>query len=285
MALTTSLLRAIDAFRLVLAALLLLPAVPASADWLALDAVVATPESAGPIHLQRSALEAAYATEADPRRRAVLAGNLERWRDLPARLGRRHIFVNAASQEVELWENGALVGSWPAIVGTPRTPTPSFSTDATGVNINPWWYIPQSIVREGIGAMVRNSPAVARQRGYVVVNGSYRQRPGPGNALGRMKLVMPNRHAIYLHDTPARQLFEEERRLFSHGCIRVADAMGFAATLLGMDRAAFEAAVAEGDTRTLQLAEPVPVHIGYFTAVADGNGGVRFLEDIYGRDG
>lgn len=270
---------------LLLGTLMLLSAPPAAADWLALDEVVATPEAAGPIHLQRSTLEAALATERDPAKRAVLRANLDRWRDLPGRLGRRHIFVNAASQEVELWENGRLVDRWAAIVGTPRTQTPSFSAEVTGVNLNPWWYVPASIAREGIAAMVRNNPAEARRRGYVYANGSYRQRPGPSNALGRMKLVMPNSHAVYLHDTPSRQLFDRAQRAYSHGCIRVQDAMGFAATLLGTDTASLEAERADGRTRTMPLAAPVPVHIGYFTAVADGEGGVRYLDDIYGRDG
>ncbi|MCA1748020.1 MAG: L,D-transpeptidase family protein [Sphingomonadales bacterium] len=280
-----SLLPALRLFRWLLAPLLLLVAAPVQADWLALDEVVATPESQGPIHLQRSALEAALATERDPRRRAILRANLDRWRALPGRLGRRHIFVNAASQQVELWEDGRLAGRWAAIVGTPRTPTPSFSAEVSGVNLNPWWYIPQSIVRESVGALVRNRPAEAQRLGYVVSDGGYRQRPGPSNALGRMKLVMPNNHAVFLHDTPSRRLFAEEQRAYSHGCIRVEDAMGFAAVLLGTDKSSLEAERADGRTRTVPLAEPVPVHIGYFTAVADAAGGVRYLDDIYGRDG
>lgn len=283
--LTTSLSRTDLLLGMLAAALLLFSATPATAEWLALDEVVATSESEGPIHLQRSALEAALATERDPRRRAILRTNLDRWRELPGRLGRRHIFVNAASQQVELWEDGRLAGRWAAIVGTPSTPTPSFSAEVTGVNLNPWWYIPRSIASEGIGALVRNNPAEARRRGYIYADGGYRQRPGPGNALGRMKLVMPNPHAVFLHDTPSRRLFAEEQRAFSHGCIRVEDAMGFAATLLGTDRASLEAERADGRTRTLPLGESVPVHIGYFTAVAGEDGGVRYLDDIYGRDG
>ncbi len=259
-------------------------AAPVAAQWLRPDQVVISTESYGAIHPYRAALEAAYSTETDPGRLAVLRNNLDRWRDLPAALGRRHVMVNIVAQEVVLWEDNAVVGRWPVIVGRRQTPTEIFSTEITGVNLNPWWYIPQSIVRESIGALVRNSPAEARRRGYVVSNGSYRQRPGPNNALGRMKLVMPNDHAIYLHDTPSQHLFGEDRRTFSHGCIRVEDALGFAATLLGTTRAAIEAQVASGETRTLSLAEPLPVHIVYFTAVPQADGSIRYFDDFYGRD-
>jgi len=259
-------------------------AMPASARWLGPDDVVVTARSYGPIHPYRAAVEAAFGAETDPARRAILAANLDRWRALPPQLGQRHLLVNVPEQEVVLWENGVPVARWRAIVGRPRTPSVSFSTEITGVNLNPWWYVPQSIVRESVGALVRNNPAEARRRGYVASGGSYRQRPGPGNALGRMKLVMPNSHAIYLHDTPARHLFDQDARALSHGCIRVQDAIGFAARLAGVSRAEMEAMAANGQTRTVPLAEPVPVHITYFTAVPGQADQLRYLDDIYGRD-
>ncbi|NNC73320.1 MAG: L,D-transpeptidase family protein [Sphingomonadaceae bacterium] len=269
---------------LLVAALLAAFAAPASAQWLAPADVVVTPRGNGPINPDRAAAEAAYGAASDPARQAALAANLDRWREMPAQLGQRHLWVNVPAQEVVLVEYGRAVGRWNVIVGRPTTPTVSFSTEVTGVNLNPWWYVPQSIVRESIGALVRNRPAEARRRGYVVSNGSYRQRPGPGNALGRMKLVMPNNHAIYLHDTPSRHLFDRENRTFSHGCIRVEDAMGFAATLLGLERQELEAMAADGRTQTVNLAEPIPVHITYFTAVEGQGGEAELLDDIYGRD-
>lgn len=269
---------------MVLAALLGMGAMPATAQWLGPDDVVLTARSYGPIHPYRAAVEAAYGFETDPARRAILAANLERWRALPAQLGQRHLMVNVPEQEVVLWENGVPVARWDVIIGRPRTPTVSFSAEVSGVNLNPSWYVPQSIVRESVGALVRNNPAEARRRGYVVSGSSYRQRPGPGNALGRMKLVMPNSHAIYLHDTPARHLFEREERAFSHGCIRVRDAMGFAARLAGVTRTELETMAADGQTRTVPLARPVPVHITYFTAVPGPDNKLRYLNDIYGRD-
>ena len=99
-----------------------------------------------------------------------------------------------------------------------------------------------------------------------------------------MKLVMPNPFNIYLHDTPSKSLFAKPVRAFSHGCVRVSDALGFAATLLGEDRAAVDARVATGETTTVSLAAAMPVYIAYFTAGLDPNGQVAFYPDIYARD-
>jgi murein L,D-transpeptidase YcbB/YkuD len=115
-----------------------------------------------------------------------------------------------------------------------------------------------------------------------------RQPPGPRNALGRLKIEMPNQWAIYLHDTPAQSLFDRPVRAFSHGCIRTQYVRDFAADLLeqtgGWDRAAIDAAIGRGQTRTISLATPVPVYIAYFTAAATTDGNIVTYPDIYGRD-
>ena len=178
------------------------------------------------------------------------------------------------------------------LVGTTRTPTNIFSTTVSGVIVNPWWEIPTSIANESVAAMVRNNPRAAAARGYVFEQGRYRQRPGPGNSLGQMKLVMPNDHAIFLHDTPSRGLFANPARAYSHGCVRVNQALDFVTALLrvraGWDRAATDAAVATGRTETLTLPEPIPVYISYFTVApftaADGSNPLRHYADIYGHD-
>lgn len=111
--------------------------------------------------------------------------------------------------------------------------------------------------------------------------------PGDNNALGRMKLVMPNPYSVFLHDTSNRELFGEERRAFSHGCIRVDRALSFAATLLardGWDMAQVNEVVASGKTRTIDLSDHIPLYVTYFTAEPAPSGDIRFLEDIYGRD-
>lgn len=233
-----------------------------------------------------SALAAVYRAETDASRRAAIARNMERWRWMPRRLGADHVIVNTARFEAQLWRGGSKAGTWRVIVGKRSTPTPVFEATIEGVILNPWWEIPASIVRESVGGLVRRNPAAARARGYVWSNGRYRQRPGPSNALGQMKLVMPNRYSVYMHDTPNKALFAEDVRAFSHGCIRTDDAIGYAATLLEgiKTRSQVDAIVASGKTTQIAIAKPIPVYITYFTAVGDGEGGVSLLDDIYNRD-
>ncbi len=232
------------------------------------------------------ALRKALAVETDPQKRAIIALNMERWRWMPLYLGESYLIVNAASFEVTLWKQHEKIGSWPVIVGKTKTPTPVFDAKVSGVILNPWWEIPSSIVAEGIGAMVRNRPATARRNGYVFQNGRYRQRPGPGNALGLMKLIMPNSYSVYLHDTSNRKLFANDIRAYSHGCVRVGEAIGFAKTLLASDHSgeAIDEILDAGDTKTLNMTESIPIYIAYFTAEGTDNAGVIFHPDIYRRD-
>jgi murein L,D-transpeptidase YcbB/YkuD len=239
-----------------------------------------------PRHPDYAALRTAYAAEANPAKRTQIARNLERWRWLPHDLGRDFVLVNAAAFEAQYWRDGARVGTWKVIVGKPASPTPVFSATIGGVILNPWWDIPANIVRESVGALVRRNPALARQRGYVWGGGRYRQRPGANNALGRMKLIMPNPYSVYLHDTPNKALFDKEVRAFSHGCVRVGDALGFAATLLEgvKTRDQIDQLVAGTENVAVDLAHPVPVYLTYFTAAVRGDGQFALLPDIYGRD-
>ena len=240
-----------------------------------------------PSHPHYQRLLEAWSQETDPARRQVLALNLARWRWLPTQLGDRYLLVNIASQQLTMWQGGVVTGRWRIIVGKPATRTPVFTTQVTGVVLNPWWEIPSSIAAEGIGSFVRRSPAAARARGYVYQNGRYRQMPGDNNALGRMKLVMPNPYSVFLHDTSNRELFSKDRRFFSHGCMRVDRALSFAAVLLarnGWDLEKVEEEVATDKTQTIPLAAPLPLYVTYFTAEPSLSGGVRFLEDVYRRD-
>ncbi|WP_338468294.1 L,D-transpeptidase family protein [Novosphingobium sp. ZN18A2] len=233
-----------------------------------------------------AALRRAYAAETDEKRRATIGKNMERWRWMPRSLGPDHVLVNAAAFQARLTRGGKPDGSWRVIVGKTSTPTPVFHTDITGVIFNPWWEVPASIVRESVGALVRRHPATARARGYVVQNGRYRQAPGPNNALGQMKLVMPNRFSVFMHDTPNRTLFERENRALSHGCVRTDDAIGYAATLLQgvKTREEIDAIVESRKTTQVDLARPMPLYIAYFTAGTDAGGAVVTYKDIYKRD-
>lgn len=225
--------------------------------------------------------------------RELLRANLERWRWMPRDLGSRYLLVNVPAFTVDLVENGWSITQHRIIVGKTSTPTPQFSTTVTGVILNPWWNVPQSIIRESVGRLVRNNPARARAQGYVVISRTgggiqVRQQPGPTNSLGQMKLVMPNPFTVYLHDTPAKTLFEKPVRTFSHGCIRVDKAFDLAALLLrdvpGWDRAAIDRTVETRATTTISLRAPMPVYVAYFTAMPDGAGGIARFDDIYDRD-
>lgn len=239
-----------------------------------------------PRHPDYAALKAAYAAETVPSRKARIALNLDRWRWMPLELGPRYVFVNVPAFEAQLIETGKPARVWPVVVGKLSTPTPVLSAQVSGVIYNPWWEVPESIIRESVGALMRGSPAVAAARGYVMDQGRIRQKPGPGNALGQMKLAMPNPLAIYLHDTPSKRHFALPVRAYSHGCIRVGNALDFAATLLegSIPRAKADAIVKSGQTQMVALKAPIPVYIAYFTVTRDASGKLRFLNDLYGRD-
>lgn len=240
-----------------------------------------------PQHPDYALLRDAYRVETDPQRKQLLASNMERWRWMPLSLGQDYLLVNAAAFQATRWRADQRVGTWRVITGKPGSPTPVFSATITGVNLNPWWNVPANIVRESVGSLIRRSPATARARGYVWGGGSVRQKPGPQNALGQMKLVMPNRYSVYLHDTPNRELFDREVRTFSHGCVRVGDALGLAQNLLegARTRAEIDALVTSGKSITIPLVRPVPVYIAYFTAGSAVDGSLAFYPDVYGRDG
>lgn len=235
-----------------------------------------------PTHPQYAELKMVLATTRDQEVADKVRVNLDRWRWLPRDLGKRYVIVNVPAYTVALVENGNVIARHRAVVGKPATSTPQLSAIATGVIFNPWWEVPQSI-----------APEVRGKKGYVTVkNGDkirYRQPPGPANSLGRMKVVMPNNYAIYLHDTPAKTLFKHDARAFSHGCIRTQDALGFAEALLGnplWDKAAIDKAIAAGKTVQADATTPTPVYITYFTAAAKrDNQGVLSYKDLYDRDG
>jgi murein L,D-transpeptidase YcbB/YkuD len=162
----------------------------------------------------------------------------------------------------------------------------------TGVIFNPPWNVPQSIVAESVGSLVRNSPATARARGYTwsYSGGALRvtQQPGPQNALGQMKLDMPNPYTVYLHDTPSKALFDQEQRALSHGCIRTDKPFDLAEQLLrdaGWNRAMIDDAVAKRRTQRVALAQPLPVYVIYMPAYVAADGSVSYFGDPYSLNG
>jgi murein L,D-transpeptidase YcbB/YkuD len=235
-----------------------------------------------PSHPQYAALKGLLGdVSVDSKTRDRIRINLDRWRWLPRDLGSKYVIVNVPAYTVAIVENGQTLNRRRAVAGALKTPTPQLSAVITGAIFNPWWEVPSSI-----------AASVAGKKGYVSVpNGKgvrWRQPPGPGNALGRVKLVMGNPYAIYLHDTNAKNLFNKQARAYSHGCIRTENAVGFAETLLEgteWDHARVSQTVASGKSVQANLAAPVPVYIVYFTVAATNDGPPMSYADMYGRDG
>jgi murein L,D-transpeptidase YcbB/YkuD len=231
----------------------------------------------------KNALSLASPTDAESISKVRL--NMDRWRWLPRDLGSRYIIVNVPGQHATLGENSVTRWKHRAIAGAVKTPTPQLSENATGVILNPWWEVPKSLAGD-----------VAGKRGYVAVKGKdgkvqrWRQPPGPGNALGKIKFVMQNPHAIYLHDTNNRGLFDARARFLSHGCIRTEHILDLAAELLSDDGGEYNEAkinevLASGKTVQANFVKPVPVYIVYFSTAALTDGQLVQYKDLYGRDG
>jgi murein L,D-transpeptidase YcbB/YkuD len=234
-----------------------------------------------PTHPQYAGLRSLLAETKDKALADKIRLNMDRWRWLPRDLGKKYVIVNVPAYTVALVENGQTLDRRRAVAGALKTPTPSLNATITGAIFNPWWEVPSSI-----------APEVAGKKGYVRVPAGegkfrYRQPPGPSNALGKMKLVMGNPHAIFLHDTNAKNLFNRQLRAFSHGCIRTEDAVGFAATLLDgteWSREKVNQTVASGKTVQANTAQPIPVYIVYFTVAATSDGPPASYADLYSRD-
>ena len=238
-----------------------------------------------PVHPQYRGLKRALAQtpESETATRALIRTNLERWRWMPRGLGERHVIVNVPAFTAALVQDGRVVVRHRTVVGAVRTPTPQLNATIRAVTFNPWWHVPQSIIRE-MGGRFGADYEVTRNGNQI----SARQQPGPRNSLGRVKIEMPNDHAIYLHDTPAQALFSRPVRAFSHGCIRTQNVRDFAAQLLAptgaWGRPRIDQAIAAGRTVSANLAQPIPVYIAYFTAAATDNGEIVRYNDVYGRD-
>ena len=215
-----------------------------------------------------------------------IRATLERCRWVMHDLPDRFVLVNIAAFTAYLMENGGPVWDTAVVVGTPYTKTPVFRADMTYVVINPTWTVPASIVRKEIRPGMRRDRRYLEKKGMQEVDGQIVQKPGARNALGRIKLMFPNPHSVYLHDTPSKSYFNETTRTFSHGCVRVQKPFELAERVLDDPQWSTQAIldqVATGKTRTVRLKRPIPVLLLYWTAtVRDGR--TYFLPDVYGRD-
>ena len=253
---------------------------------LAGQGIAATLDGLLPNHPQYGSLKNALA-KADPKDSATVGKirlNMDRWRWLPRDLGSRYIIVNVPGEHATLVENSVTRWKRRAIAGAVKTPTPQLAVQATGVVLNPWWEVPPSLSRE-----------VAGKAGYVAVkrkDGSvqrWRQPPGPGNALGKIKFTMYNPQNIYLHDTNNRGLFDARSRFLSHGCIRTEHVLDLAAELLSDDggdwsREKIDGILESKKTVSASFVKPVPVYIVYFSIAALNDGSIVKYTDLYKRD-
>jgi murein L,D-transpeptidase YcbB/YkuD len=238
--------------------------------------------------------------------------NLERWRSMPDDLGARHILVNIPEFHLLARENGQTVLDMRVVVGKRGDETPSLSSRMTHVVLSPYWNIPESIVADETLPAVERDPAYLTRHNIEIVRtaGSrpeivdptsvdwadtqslkrllFRQRPGSANALGLVKFMFPNAYDVYIHDTPADRLFNRVGRTFSHGCVRIEDPIGLARYVLRdqprWTEPALYAAMHGGAEQHVRLTTAIPVHIAYFTAWVDEQGGLHFRNDVYGYD-
>jgi murein L,D-transpeptidase YcbB/YkuD len=236
--------------------------------------------------------------------------NLERTRWVFRDLESRFMVVNIAGFEAYMMDNGQVVWDSRVQVGKPYRKTPVFKEKMTYLVLSPTWTVPPTILKEDVIPKIRKNPSYLAENNMVLLDRAgqqvelstidlesirpnnfpytVRQEPGPKNALGRIKFMLPNKHAVYLHDTPNRSLFNRAERTTSSGCIRVQKPITLAATLLGdpvaWNEAKIEERIARAQNETVNLKNPVMVYLMYWTGVPDGKGDARFFSDVYSRD-
>jgi murein L,D-transpeptidase YcbB/YkuD len=215
--------------------------------------------------------------------------------------------VNIPEFMYRLVNRGKVVSEDRIVSGSPKNPTPIFSDEMETVVFNPYWYVPQSILTKEILPVIQNSPDYLLRNNLEVVwlgrrtvdpymvdwqqvnptKVTLRQTPGPGNALGQVKFLFPNKHSVYMHDTPTKQLFDKPVRAYSHGCMRVRNPLTLAKILLsdqGWNDDRIERTLASGTDDHIKLTKRLPVHITYFTAWVDDSGELKGFRDVYGYD-
>lgn len=242
--------------------------------------------------------------------------NMERWRWMPAELGSFYVWDSIPEQMTHVFDGGKVVLSEKIVVGKLSSPTPIFSADMKYVIFHPSWGVPPGMKQHELAPQLRNTgggwfsskplaSSVLKAHGLRVTRGGvpvdpdaidwtqasitnfeFEQAPGPTNVLGRVKFRFPNKHDVYMHDTPERHLFGGSVRAFSHGCMRVQNPMHLAEVLLAHDKGWSVDEVKQYERRggEIALATPIPVHVTYFTVTVDDDGKVAAKPDLYGLD-
>lgn len=236
----------------------------------------------------------------DKVQKVVVAMEQARW--LPADFGPRYVFINQAAFRVYYHENGQEQFSMRAVVGAKAHQTFFFENQIQTVEFNPYWGVPQSIIINEMLPHLRQDPSYLDRLGYeVTVNGKavpsasvnwfgsvqnigVRQPPSSDNALGDLKILFPNAHAIYMHDTPAKSFFNRDMRALSHGCVRLQEPRKMAAAVLGISQQEVDARIAGGKNEAVKVPSKFPVYVAYFTAWPNKDGHVEYFADVYDRD-
>jgi murein L,D-transpeptidase YcbB/YkuD len=235
-----------------------------------------------------------------------IVANMERWRWEPDQFGDFHVEVNIPEFTVWIMKDGVPVHTTRVVVGRPQNQTPIFSDEIQNIVVNPYWNVPPSIATNEIKPHLIANPYYLDSQNMEMLAGgkvisaagidwtttninnySIRQKPGPGNALGKIKFLFPNEHDVYLHDTPSKSLFSRAFRAYSHGCVRVQNPMDFAGALIETNPELTLAAIEsmEGPKeRWVTLQNHIPVHLMYFTLRVDKDGTIRSYGDVYGHN-
>lgn len=244
-----------------------------------------------------------------PVTRADIIANMERWRWMPRDLGAFNVMVNIPEYRLAIQRNGQEEYATRVVVGSIKNQTPIFSDNIRHVVVNPYWNVPSSIIKGEVAPAVLNNPGyIDRQNMDLLYNGTpvspwqvdwsqvsasnfpfrVRQRPGPGNSLGQIKFLFPNKHDVYLHDTPSKGLFSRAARALSHGCVRVQNPMEFADALMAneskISRTSLEAMFGPNE-RWVNPEKQIPVHLTYFTLRVGADGTLKSFGDVYGHNG
>jgi murein L,D-transpeptidase YcbB/YkuD len=247
---------------------------------------------------------AKFAGQSKADRIAKVRYALEEIRWLPSELGATRVFINQPSFTASYFEDDAEKLTTRTVIGGPANQTSFFMDEIEQVDFNPYWGVPQSIIVNEMLPRLLRDPGYLDRAGYEVTDakgkrvssssvnwGAYgnkipygvRQSPSEANALGALKILFPNKHAIYMHDTPQKQFFDRDNRALSHGCIRLQDPRGMAAAVLGKSRDYVDAKIAAGHS-TEKVEGKIPVYIAYFTAWPTPAGTVEYFSDVYDRD-
>ncbi|MCP4185483.1 MAG: L,D-transpeptidase family protein [Hyphomicrobiales bacterium] len=264
-----------------------------------------------PPHQQYAELRKKLAKTKNRRKARKIIVNMERWRWLPRKMGRRHVLVNQASYEMFIRTNDKIVDRRRVVVGKPYHKTPMFSHAITYAEFNPTWTVSRSIAGEEFLPKLRRNSSYLEKRDYKIyaswdkdaeeldvkkVNWRkvsskdfpYRivQSPGKKNALGKVKFMFPNRFKIYLHDTPSKRLFKNSRRAYSHGCIRIQKPLEFATKLFKsrLSKSKIDKILERESTTIVKMRRSVPIHLTYFTLWIDEKGKMKSYKDVYKRD-